>query len=150
MTLSPSRLAAVHGAFGPFTITVCHVADACFTGRQLLTCFATGVLVNSNISGYMTGSSLIAMGLTWWQAIIAIAIGDILATILVVLNSLPGAYYHRQCQWLPVTVQENLIFSLTVGFPVVNRYVWGLNGSAFVIWNRILLSIGKEWQDEFF
>jgi NCS1 family nucleobase:cation symporter-1 len=42
----------------------------------------------------MTGSSLIALGLTWWQAIIAIVVGQIIATILVVLNSLPGAYYY--------------------------------------------------------
>ncbi|KAJ5298328.1 uncharacterized protein N7443_006448 [Penicillium atrosanguineum] len=80
------------------------------------------ILVNSNISSYMTGSSLIALGLTWWQAIIAIVVGQIIATILVVLNSLPGAYYY-------------------LGFPVVNRYVWGMYGSQFVIWNRILLSI---------
>ncbi|EER25466.1 NCS1 nucleoside transporter family protein [Coccidioides posadasii C735 delta SOWgp] len=80
------------------------------------------ILVNSNISTYMTGSSLIALGLSWWQAIIAIVIGNLLATAFVVLNSLPGAYYN-------------------IGFPVVNRYVWGLYGSQFVIWNRILLSI---------
>lgn len=30
-----------------------------------------------------------------------------------------------------------------VGFPVVNRYVWGMYGSQFVIWNRILLSLGE-------
>ncbi|EFQ99464.1 uridine permease [Nannizzia gypsea CBS 118893] len=81
------------------------------------------VLINSNISTYMTGSSLIALGLHWWQAIIAIIIGNLLATLFVVLNSLPGAYYH-------------------LGFPVVNRYVWGMYGSQFVIWNRIFLSIG--------
>lgn len=44
----------------------------------------------------MTGSSLIALGLTWWQAIIAIVVGNIIATALVVLNSLPGAYYHSK------------------------------------------------------
>ncbi|KAK2734591.1 hypothetical protein FQN57_001638 [Myotisia sp. PD_48] len=80
------------------------------------------VLINSNISTYMTGSSMIALGLLWWQAIIAILVGVALATLFVVLNSLPGAYYH-------------------IGFPVVNRYVWGLYGSQFVIWNRILLSV---------
>lgn len=52
-------------------------------------------------------------------------IGNILATIFVILNSVPGAYYH-------------------IGFPVVNRYVWGMYGSAFVIWNRILLSLGMQ------
>jgi cytosine/uracil/thiamine/allantoin permease len=55
-----------------------------------------GVLINSNISTYITGSSLIALGLTWWQAVIAIVIGNIIATVLVVLNSLPGAYYHSK------------------------------------------------------
>ena len=44
----------------------------------------------------MTGSSLIALGLSWWQAIVAIVVGNILATIFIVLNSLPGAYYHGQ------------------------------------------------------
>ncbi|KAJ5288655.1 Allantoin permease [Penicillium angulare] len=80
------------------------------------------VIVNSNISTYMTGSSLIALGLTWWQAIIAIVVGQLLATAFVILNSIPGAFY-------------------CLGFPVVNRYVWGMYGSSFVIWNRILLSI---------
>lgn len=54
---------------------------------------------------------------------LAIVVGNILATIFVILNSVPGAYYH-------------------IGFPVVNRYVWGMYGSVFVIWNRILLSLG--------
>ncbi|EYE96758.1 nucleobase cation symporter-1 family protein [Aspergillus ruber CBS 135680] len=80
------------------------------------------ILINSNISTYMTGSSLIANGLTWWQAIVAIVVGNLLVVVFVVLNSLPGAYYH-------------------LGFPVVNRYVWGLYGSQFVLWNRILLSL---------
>lgn len=66
------------------------------------------------------------MGLTWWQAFISIAVGNILSTILVILNSLPGAYYH-------------------LGFPVVNRYVWGIYGSLFVLWNRILLSVGMSY-----
>ncbi|KAI5306750.1 hypothetical protein KEM56_007306 [Ascosphaera pollenicola] len=63
------------------------------------------VLVNSNISTYMTGSSLVAMGMSWWEAFIAICVGNLIVTVLVILNSLPGAYYH-------------------IGFPVVNRSVW--------------------------
>lgn len=42
----------------------------------------------------MTGSSLIPLGLSWWQAIIAIVVGNILASMFIVLNSLPGAFYH--------------------------------------------------------
>ncbi|EED18301.1 allantoin permease, putative [Talaromyces stipitatus ATCC 10500] len=80
------------------------------------------VLINCNISTYMTGSSLIPLGLSWWQAIIAIVVGNILASVFIVLNSLPGAFYH-------------------LGFPVANRYVWGMWGSQWVVWNRIFLSI---------
>lgn len=53
-----------------------------------------GVLINCNISTCMTGSSLIPLGLSWWQAIIAIVVGNILASTFIVLNSLPGAFYH--------------------------------------------------------
>lgn len=49
----------------------------------------------------MTGSSLIPLGLSWWQAIIAIVVGNIIAAIFIVLNSLPGAYYHcKYFQWI--------------------------------------------------
>uniref|UniRef100_A0A093VJ29 Allantoin permease n=1 Tax=Talaromyces marneffei PM1 TaxID=1077442 RepID=A0A093VJ29_TALMA len=49
---------------------------------------------------------------------------NILASVFIVLNSLPGAFYH-------------------LGFPVANRYVWGMWGSQWVICNRIFLSISK-------
>ncbi|KPI35657.1 Allantoin permease [Cyphellophora attinorum] len=80
------------------------------------------ILTNTNISSYMVGSSLIALGLTWWEAIIAIVFGALISMIYIVLNSTPGAFYN-------------------LGFPVANRYTWGLYGSQFVIVNRILLSL---------
>ncbi|KAH6668151.1 thiamine transporter [Plectosphaerella plurivora] len=70
----------------------------------------------------MTGSALIPFGLNWYQAFIAIIIGNIIATAAVILNSLPGSYYH-------------------VGFPVFSRVVWGMWGAQFTIWNRIFLSL---------
>ncbi|KAF5026732.1 hypothetical protein F66182_1150 [Fusarium sp. NRRL 66182] len=79
------------------------------------------LLINCNIATYLTGSALIPLGLTWWQAIIAIILGNILATAALILASLAGAYYH-------------------IGFPVFSRAVWGIWGSQFVIWNRIFLS----------
>jgi nucleobase:cation symporter-1, NCS1 family len=69
----------------------------------------------------MVGSSLIALGLTWWEAIIAIVFGALISMIYIVLNSTPGAFYN-------------------IGFPVANRYTWGLYGSQFVIVNRICKS----------
>lgn len=72
------------------------MALCCVVQDSLTRVLFAGVLISSNISGYMTGSSLIALGLSWWQAIVAIVVGNILATIFIVLNSLPGAFYHSR------------------------------------------------------
>ncbi|KIX95502.1 uncharacterized protein Z520_08622 [Fonsecaea multimorphosa CBS 102226] len=81
-------------------------------------------LVNLNISTYQTGSSLIATGLTYWQAIIVILVGNALASFFAVLNSVSGAASH-------------------LGFPIVSRSVWGMWGAYFPILNRILTSITR-------
>ncbi|KAF4975216.1 hypothetical protein FZEAL_7973 [Fusarium zealandicum] len=70
------------------------------------------LLINCNIATYLTGSALIPLGLTWWQAIIAIIIGNIIATVALILSSLAGAYYH-------------------IGFPIFSRAVWGTWGSQY-------------------
>ncbi|PTB65679.1 hypothetical protein BBK36DRAFT_1169381 [Trichoderma citrinoviride] len=80
------------------------------------------LLINCNIATFLTGSSLIPLGLNWWQAIIAIVVGNIIATVAIVISSLAGAYYH-------------------IGFSVYSRAVWGMWGSQFAIWNRIFLSL---------
>ncbi|KAB8220657.1 hypothetical protein BDV33DRAFT_203298 [Aspergillus novoparasiticus] len=68
------------------------------------------------------------MGLTWRQSLAAIVVGNIIATGLLIINSLPGMFYH-------------------IGFPLVNRYVWDLYGSLFVLWNRIYrLSSGMRFK----
>ncbi|KKY24433.1 putative ncs1 nucleoside transporter [Phaeomoniella chlamydospora] len=79
-------------------------------------------LVNLNMSSYQTGSSLLASGLTYWQAIIVILIGNALASFFAVLNSVSGAQSH-------------------LGFPIVCRSVWGMWGAYFPVLNRILTSI---------
>ncbi|PTB50692.1 hypothetical protein M431DRAFT_94416 [Trichoderma harzianum CBS 226.95] len=81
------------------------------------------LLINCNIATFLTGSALIPLGLNWWQAIIAIVVGNILATTAIVISSLAGAYYH-------------------IGFSVYSRAVWGMWGSQFAIWNRIFLCLG--------
>lgn len=78
-------------------------------------------MINCNIATYLTGSALIPLGLTWWQAIIAIVLGNFIATAALIISSLAGAYYH-------------------IGFPVFSRAVWGIWGSQFVVWNRIFLA----------
>ncbi|KIX01408.1 uncharacterized protein Z518_09134 [Rhinocladiella mackenziei CBS 650.93] len=79
-------------------------------------------LINLNVSSYQTGSSLLASGMTYWQAIIVILVGNALASGFAVLNSVSGAQSH-------------------LGFPIVCRSVWGMWGAYFPILNRILTSI---------
>ncbi|KAJ6440557.1 NCS1 nucleoside transporter family protein [Purpureocillium lavendulum] len=79
------------------------------------------LLINCNVATFLTGSALIPLGLTWWQAIISIVVGNIIATTALLLSSLAGAYYH-------------------IGFPVYSRAIWGIWGAQFTIWNRIFLS----------
>ncbi|QYT05374.1 hypothetical protein H0G86_012267 [Trichoderma simmonsii] len=75
------------------------------------------LLINCNIATFLTGSALIPLGLNWWQAIIAIVVGNILATTAIVISS------------------------LAVGFSVYSRAVWGMWGAQFAIWNRIFLCL---------
>ena len=63
-------------------------------------------LINMNVSSYQTGSALVAVGMNYWQAFIVIIVGDILASVFAVLNSVSGARSH-------------------LGYPIVSRSVWG-------------------------
>ena len=122
MTLNLQKRHGKNGRFGRLIIFVRLTTSWWLRIFWSRACLLLGLLVNVNISAYLSGSSLIAMHMSWWEATIAIIAGNIIANILVVMNSLQGAYYH-------------------VGFPVVNRSVWGMWGTQFVIWNRIFLSI---------
>ncbi|KAH7310666.1 NCS1 nucleoside transporter family protein [Stachybotrys elegans] len=85
------------------------------------------LLINCNIATFLTGSALIPLGLNWWQAIIAITIGNIIATAALIISSLPGAYYN-------------------IGFAIFSRVNWGIWGSQFAVWNRIFLAFGYGFQ----
>jgi NCS1 family nucleobase:cation symporter-1 len=69
----------------------------------------------------MIAGSLIATGMNYWQALITVAVGYGLASIVLVLNGISGATYH-------------------VGFPVISRSSFGLVGSFIPILNRYGLS----------
>ncbi|KAH9849118.1 NCS1 nucleoside transporter family [Lenzites betulinus] len=85
-----------------------------FVGYWMLTGF--------NISGWTTASSLLGIGLNVWQALVSVIIGNLIVAIAVVANGYVGAEWH-------------------VGFPVYNRFVWGVFGSFYPLLMRILLSI---------
>lgn len=80
------------------------------------------LLSSLSISSFLSGSALIPMGLNWWQSIICIILGNLVAGAGVYINSIAGLEYH-------------------IGFPVLSRAAWGMWGSFFTVWNRIFLSI---------
>ncbi|KAF7552730.1 hypothetical protein G7Z17_g4115 [Cylindrodendrum hubeiense] len=75
-----------------------------------------------NMSNFQIGSSMLAIGLNWWQSFLTMLFGHLLAAILVVAASFPGLYYN-------------------ISFPIATRIAWGYCGSIFVVLNRIILSI---------
>ena len=88
--------------------------------RKHLTSYMPNPWLNADF--HVKGSSMLAIGLNWWQAFLTMLFGHIFAAILVVAASFPGLYYN-------------------ISFPVATRIAWGYFGSIFVVLNRILLSI---------
>lgn len=76
---------------------------------------------SSNIGGWTTGSSLIAYGLNVWQAMLTVIIGNIIVGFLCVMTGAPGAKWH-------------------IGFPIIQRASWGVNGFVFVVIQRVFLA----------
>ncbi|KAH8697839.1 putative uracil permease [Talaromyces proteolyticus] len=74
-----------------------------------------------NIGGWTTGSSLIAYGLNVWQAMLTVIIGNVIVGFLCVMTGAPGAKWH-------------------IGFPIIQRAPWGVNGFAFVVIQRVFLA----------
>lgn len=80
------------------------------------------LLTNFNIAQWTTASSLLGIGLNVWQAMVSIIVGELIVGFAVVANGLVGAEWH-------------------VGFPIYNRFVWGMFGNFFPLLMRITLSI---------
>ncbi|KIJ59374.1 hypothetical protein HYDPIDRAFT_162483 [Hydnomerulius pinastri MD-312] len=70
-----------------------------------------------NINTWMIVSSMIQLGMSWWQAWICVWLGYGIVTPFLVLNARPGAIFH-------------------VTFPVVNRTSFGVFGSMWCVFNR--------------
>lgn len=74
-----------------------------------------------NVGGWITGSSVIALGLNVWQAMLTVIIGNTLVGIICVLTGAPGAKWH-------------------IGFSILQKASWGMYGALFPIVQRIMLS----------
>ncbi|KAF5311098.1 hypothetical protein D9619_008167 [Psilocybe cf. subviscida] len=70
-----------------------------------------------NVNTWMIASSMIQLGLSWWQAWICVWLGYGVVAPFIALNARPGAIFH-------------------VTFPVVARTSFGLYGSLWCTFNR--------------
>ncbi|EXJ78274.1 hypothetical protein A1O3_09435 [Capronia epimyces CBS 606.96] len=74
------------------------------------------------LSNWQIGASLIAVGLSVWQTMIAVIIGKIIISGVAICNGAIGARWH-------------------IGFPVLSRGIWGVYGAYIIIVQRIVLSL---------
>ncbi|KAG1791783.1 permease for cytosine/purines, uracil, thiamine, allantoin-domain-containing protein [Suillus subaureus] len=74
-----------------------------------------------NINMWMIVSSMIQLGMSWWQAWICVWLGYGIAAPFLVLNARPGAIFH-------------------VMFPIVNRTSFGMFGSLWCVFNRAAMA----------
>ncbi|KAJ7269879.1 permease for cytosine/purines, uracil, thiamine, allantoin-domain-containing protein [Mycena rebaudengoi] len=79
--------------------------------------FAFWVADSFNVNTWMIVSSMVQLGLSWWQAWICVWIGYSFVSPFIVMNARPGAIFH-------------------VTFPVVARTSFGLYGSLWCTFNR--------------
>ncbi|KAJ7211246.1 permease for cytosine/purines, uracil, thiamine, allantoin-domain-containing protein [Mycena pura] len=83
--------------------------------------FAFWVADSFNVNTWMIASSMLQLGLSWWQAWICVWVGYGIAAPFIVLNARPGAIFH-------------------VTFPVVARTSFGLYGSLWATFNRAAMA----------
>ncbi|KAG2343066.1 hypothetical protein BDR05DRAFT_1059880 [Suillus weaverae] len=74
-----------------------------------------------NINMWVIVSSMIQIGMSWWQAWICVWLGYGITTPFLVLNARPGAVFH-------------------VTFPIVNRTSFGMFGSLWCVFNRAAMA----------
>ncbi|EPE04415.1 allantoin transport [Ophiostoma piceae UAMH 11346] len=75
-----------------------------------------------NASQWSSGSSLISVGLTWWQALISCILANLISSSVALALGRPGARYH-------------------IGFPILARSVFGMYGHFFFVWIRAVVAI---------
>ncbi|KAJ7267010.1 permease for cytosine/purines, uracil, thiamine, allantoin-domain-containing protein [Mycena haematopus] len=83
--------------------------------------FAFWVADSFNVNTWMIVSSMVQLGLSWWQAWICVWLGYGIVSPFIVLNARPGAVFH-------------------VTFPVVARTSFGLYGSLWTTFNRAAMA----------
>ncbi|OJJ50427.1 hypothetical protein ASPZODRAFT_59349 [Penicilliopsis zonata CBS 506.65] len=75
-----------------------------------------------SFTNWTLGSTMIGIGLNWWQAIIVIFVSQCISSVAMAFNSRAASIYH-------------------VGFPCVARSVFGMWGSYYFVGARAILAV---------
>ena len=75
-----------------------------------------------SMDNWTLGSTMVGIGLNWWQSILVIFGSQVISSIFQAINSRCGAVYH-------------------IGYPVVSRSVFGMYGAYFVVFSRAVLAV---------
>lgn len=75
-----------------------------------------------NSSQWSNGSSLISVGLNWWQALLACMVANVISSSVALALGRLGARYH-------------------CGYPVLARSVFGMYGHFFFVWVRAVVAV---------
>ncbi|KAK6595772.1 uracil permease [Botrytis cinerea] len=75
-----------------------------------------------SFGNWTLGSTMVGIGLNWWQAIIVIFVSQLISSIAMYFNSRCASVYH-------------------IGYPVVARSVFGMYGSYYFVGARAALAI---------
>ncbi|KAE8141810.1 permease for cytosine/purines, uracil, thiamine, allantoin-domain-containing protein [Aspergillus pseudotamarii] len=75
-----------------------------------------------NFTNWTLGSSMIGIGLSWWQSIVVIFVSQLICSIAMAFNSRAASVYH-------------------IGYPCVARSVFGMWGSYYFVGVRAVMAV---------
>ena len=75
-----------------------------------------------SMDNWTLGSTMVGIGLNWWQSILVVFFSQLISSIAMAINSREGEVYH-------------------IGYPVVSRAVFGTYGAFYVVFARAVLAV---------
>lgn len=75
-----------------------------------------------SMDNWTLGSTMVGIGLNWWQSILVVFGSQMISSIAMCFNSREGEVYH-------------------IGYPVVSRSVFGTYGAFYVVFARSVLAV---------
>lgn len=93
-----------------------------------------------NVGSWQTSASFVALGLSWWESILAVLLGSILISVLIVLNG-SSVILSRFATFLIRSLCSSGIIGarLHTPFAVTARAPFGYNLSRFTVVSRMVL-----------